>query len=281
MPDTLRRLLRCVHLPANRRGRDFVVGDLHGHRLLLDDVLHAIGFDPLQDRLFSVGDLVDRGPDSLGTLALIEEPWFHAVAGNHELWLLSHLGRYGSRRFERKGVAQGPGAWVSGIGAAGRRRLERLADRVARLPMALHVDADVPFHVLHGDAVPLASNPGELVAGTGIRIDRAEAVVTSRRNLAQAGDRVWSVRAFGGAPVRISDRPMAALAPTYVGHTRTPCITVHASHIYLEQGTGTPDAAGRPRPPTVVEHRAFTDWLARAGILPSARDEGVRRTVAA
>lgn len=34
--------------------------------------------------MFSVGDLVDRGPDSLACLQLIREPWFHCVLSNHE-----------------------------------------------------------------------------------------------------------------------------------------------------------------------------------------------------
>ncbi len=41
-------------------------------------------FDKNIDRLFSVGDLIDRGPDSLKCLRLIDEPWFYPVVGNHE-----------------------------------------------------------------------------------------------------------------------------------------------------------------------------------------------------
>jgi hypothetical protein len=45
---------------ANGRGRDFIVGDLHGCRAMLDALLVHVGFDPDRDRLFSVGDLMDR-----------------------------------------------------------------------------------------------------------------------------------------------------------------------------------------------------------------------------
>lgn len=68
----------------NTQGRDFVVGDLHGCRDLLEEKLYEINFDPSVDRMFSVGDLVDRGPDSPGCFALLEKPWFHAIRGNHE-----------------------------------------------------------------------------------------------------------------------------------------------------------------------------------------------------
>lgn len=84
------------HVPQNRFGRDFVVSDLHGHLAVLQRELERRFFTPGRDRLFSVGDLIDRGPDSPGTAALIRERWFHAVRGNHEDMLLRTLG--GDRR---------------------------------------------------------------------------------------------------------------------------------------------------------------------------------------
>jgi hypothetical protein len=71
-------------LPSNQKGRDFVVGDLHGCFDLLDRLLEIVRFDPANDRLFSVGDLVDRCPDSFRCISFLGSPWFHAVEGNHE-----------------------------------------------------------------------------------------------------------------------------------------------------------------------------------------------------
>lgn len=71
-------------LKANTLGRDFVVGDIHGCYDLLMEGLDAIQFDRAKDRLFSVGDLTDRGPDSLKCAELIYEPWFFATQGNHD-----------------------------------------------------------------------------------------------------------------------------------------------------------------------------------------------------
>lgn len=68
----------------NPLGRDLIVGDIHGCFIRLDAALAAIGFDPARDRLFSVGDLVDRGPESDQALEWLARPWFHAVSGNHE-----------------------------------------------------------------------------------------------------------------------------------------------------------------------------------------------------
>lgn len=68
----------------NTAGRDLIVGDIHGHFSRLQRALDAIGFDPAKDRLFSVGDLVDRGPESHDVLTWLEKPWFIPVQGNHE-----------------------------------------------------------------------------------------------------------------------------------------------------------------------------------------------------
>lgn len=78
----------------NPTGRDFVVGDLHGHYDLLLSELGMHGFDPHKgDRCFSVGDLIDRGPESAKTLLLAQEPWFIPVRGNHEQMMLDSTSR--------------------------------------------------------------------------------------------------------------------------------------------------------------------------------------------
>lgn len=76
---------------ANTKGRDFIIGDLHGKLYFLKTLLNYVDFNHEQDRLFSVGDLIDRGENSAGCLALLKEPWFHAVMGNHEQMLIDFL----------------------------------------------------------------------------------------------------------------------------------------------------------------------------------------------
>ncbi|MGC1953307.1 MAG: metallophosphoesterase [Gammaproteobacteria bacterium] len=73
-----------VRYALNALGRDFVVGDLHGMFAHLRALLDAVGFRPETDRLFSVGDLIDRGPASKDALQWLQQPWFHACRGNHE-----------------------------------------------------------------------------------------------------------------------------------------------------------------------------------------------------
>lgn len=79
----LRRFVPALKLsPA--RGRDFVMGDLHGCAHLVRRALEEAGFDFERDRLICVGDLVDRGPRSEQALELLAEPWFFSIRGNHE-----------------------------------------------------------------------------------------------------------------------------------------------------------------------------------------------------
>lgn len=83
-----------MRLPANHRGRDFFLGDAHGR---LDAVLVALGeagFDPQNDRVICVGDLVDRGPNSYELLKLTRQPWFFSVRGNHEAMFLDTNDHY-------------------------------------------------------------------------------------------------------------------------------------------------------------------------------------------
>ena len=77
-------MIKVKRIVENTVGRDFIVGDLHGAFDLLDAAMDAVDFDVHKDRLFSVGDLVDRGPDSPRVIAFLAQPWVFAVRGNHE-----------------------------------------------------------------------------------------------------------------------------------------------------------------------------------------------------
>jgi bis(5'-nucleosyl)-tetraphosphatase (symmetrical) len=74
--------------------RRVFVGDVQGCREPLERLLTAVGFRPRVDRLLPVGDLVNKGPDSPGTLALLMELGAEPVLGNHDLhWLRKARGQ--------------------------------------------------------------------------------------------------------------------------------------------------------------------------------------------
>ena len=69
----------------------FVIGDVQGCYDPLQRLLDKIDFNEKRDKIWFTGDLVNRGPDSLGVLRFIYENR-HAmmtVLGNHDITLLA------------------------------------------------------------------------------------------------------------------------------------------------------------------------------------------------
>ena len=82
--------LEINHYSKNLEGKDYVVGDIHGSFRQLMQILLKMDFDFKKDRLFSVGDLCDRGPHSEEVLKWMDYPWFIPVIGNHETLVMGY-----------------------------------------------------------------------------------------------------------------------------------------------------------------------------------------------
>ena len=80
------------HGPNPVGGRDLVAGDLHGEFDTLEHALEALDFKPAIDRLFTLGDLIDRGPRSADALDWLERGRFAGgTRGNHEQMMVNAL----------------------------------------------------------------------------------------------------------------------------------------------------------------------------------------------
>lgn len=126
-----------MHRHIDVSGTAWFMGDLHGCLSQLEAALARSNFRPERgDALIAVGDLIDRGPDSLACLALLEQPWFYSVLGNHEAMLLEAMAgdRQAGALWRRNG-----GEWADQLALGERRHLYQLLPRVRDLPLALTV----------------------------------------------------------------------------------------------------------------------------------------------
>ena len=132
----------------NVSGRDFAVGDIHGCFSHLSRSLEAIGFDASADRLFSVGDLVDRGLESDRVLEWLAKDWFHAICGNHDL--MAYQAALGL--VPDTGYLQIWGEWLAGMAQS---EQQLVGEALAALPLTMEIEtsggsvglvhADCPF----------------------------------------------------------------------------------------------------------------------------------------
>lgn len=177
-----------VKFNRNEQGRDFVVGDIHGCYSLLMDRLRDIGFDKKKDRLFSVGDLVDRGPESMKCLSLPYEPWFFAVRGNHEALMHDAVNGGDMGLWLVNG-----GTWAMSEDMNDLRIL--VNDVMERLPVAMEVDTSAgKVGIIHAD----------VTSGQWGDFD-------SQRD-------VWSRERIQAAKSQ-GYRPVAGIDQVFVGHT--------------------------------------------------------------
>ena len=122
----------------------YVIGDLHGCLSPLKRLLKKIKFDPTKDRLWFVGDLVNRGPESLETLRYVKALGKSAITvlGNHDLHLLAVV--HGVRSNSGKDTLQD-------ILTAPDR--DELCHWLSRRPV-LHTDGKLGYTLVHAGIHP-------------------------------------------------------------------------------------------------------------------------------
>lgn len=188
----------------------WVVGDLHGCYQQLKQQLVVRKFDERCDLLISVGDLIDRGPDSAACLALLDAPWFTSVVGNHESMAQAVLQGDGSHRWRDNG-----GEWYFDLSAVHRYSVDRLIHLSALLPHILEVKLQSRLYVIaHADYPSTRYYFGLPV--------NVEDVLWGRRRL---------LRAQSGIHQRIEG------ADRFIfGHTPIDKVSTYANQLYIDTG---------------------------------------------
>lgn len=227
------------HHASNLAGRDFVIGDLHGCVDALRFLLREARFDASRDRLFSVGDLVDRGEQSEEALGLLARPWFYAVLGNHEDAMCAVAeGRL--PRYRWYGIG---GAWAESLPKGA---LAQHAARLRQLPLVRVVgEGAARFNVLHAEFF-----------GDDAALDAARFDEIVRERL------LWG-RELALGEVEPLER---GLSPTYCGHTPMREVRRIGAQIFIDTGAFIPE--GRL---TMVEPLTGREWSVST---PAAREQG-------
>lgn len=194
-------------------GRDIIAGDLHGTLDKFMEALAAAKFNAaVGDRLFLVGDLVDRGPQSFAMLDLLNMPGVHAVRGNHEQMAIDWVA--GSYDDKQNYIANG-GGWFL---ALTRREQVAFAKKFAALPIAIELDTESGLvGIVHAECPFPEFRKLELALASEHSDDVINFCIWSRcRTQYMMDEQVSDVRAV------------------IVGHTPMTEVTSFGNHIYID-----------------------------------------------
>lgn len=202
------------HYAVNTVGKDFACGDVHGYFFLLEKALAKVNFDPEKDRLFGVGDLVDRGPESHLVLDWLAKPWFHTVRGNHEQMAMD----YYHTEQQRADYLKSGGHWFIDLDHKAR---QPFAEAFAALPLGIEIETQ---HGLVG--VVHAECPGD----SWPHFHKAAGNIPMRAWMKQCA--MWERR-----KERLGDTyPVKGVHAVYVGHTPQEEIKVLGNVHYIDGG---------------------------------------------
>lgn len=215
--------------PPNTIGRDFVVGDIHGHFKLFESLLKKTAFDKALDRVFSVGDLIDRGPDSIDVLDWLQQPWFHAVRGNHEQMLIDCISGNGdTARHSRNG-----GAWIYELPGA---LQQNISNALQTLPLIMEIELldGRKIGIVHAetpliDDTPTWQNAKNAITGRLGEIHQQSALTKAlyARNKIEHQDEII----------------IQGIDHIYVGHSTVASVTRLGNTTYLDTGCSFDDGA--------------------------------------
>jgi hypothetical protein len=210
----------------------FVVGDVHGHRDVLVELLRSAGLVGPDDRwsgadarLWLVGDLVDRGPDGIGAVDLVRRledesaGGVRCLLGNHETLMLA-VHRFGGEPTSVPGQSF-YGLWLLNGGVESDLRALR-PDHVewlsARPPLAregewLIVHADTHAYLELGRSIADVgrATTGILRHGSADELDALLVVVSDRMRLVEPAAVDALLETYGGSRVVHGHTPIPSV----------------------------------------------------------------------
>jgi hypothetical protein len=236
--------------------RTIIVGDVHGCRDELDQLLDKVAF-ATGDRLIFVGDLVARGPDSLGVLDIARRTGAILVRGNHEERLLAwHAAREGRTRPGRRRKEEGLSRLHQEVAEA-LRPVDWTLLETSPLWFALPEHEAVVVHAGLVPGVPLDEQTWDTLLTIRCLGPRGEAVEAK-------GERLWGAQ-YEGPPHVVfghNARPEPQLHPWATGLDTACVYGGRLTALVLPEGAEIP--RGRDVEPLLVSQpaaRMYYDWV--------------------
>lgn len=217
--EILKNTVKVKKVEKNKKGRDYIVGDIHGMYSNLEKKLKEIGFNKEKDRLFSVGDLVDRGEESFMVKKYLKEKWFFPVRGNHDEFVLrSFFKEDGFSNDRWKGDING-GSWFFKQKESDK---SEIANLIKNLPISIELETDKGVVVIIHACIPL----GHTWEDTKFELEgnNKEVISHVQWNRDRVSDAV--------------EQNIPDIYKCYVGHTVVPEITELSNTIAVDTGSG-------------------------------------------
>jgi len=218
-----------MRLSKNQKGRDFVVGDIHGNFNLLEIFLKDVTFNPEFDRIISVGDIIDRGPNSLEALDYLRKPWFYCVRGNHEAMLIGAQDRvYGMYEL----WMHNGGEWSD---EASDELLNEMAGCYRELPYIIEVETEQgKVGIVHADMPNSRSwdETLEAIENNKMRDKEMQVFLWSR-------DTYRKLRMCQEYPGAIKETSIDGVHKIYVGHSIVQTPVAYGNVMFIDTGAYT------------------------------------------
>lgn len=255
------------YYPENTVGRDFVVGDLHGCYETLMYGLKHLNFDPEVDRVFAVGDLIDRGPHSYETVELLSTTWFDSVIGNHEEMMIEALEEVSKGDFFsgwHKQWMDNGGKWSKEYMRQDPKKLFALCNTfLINMPVCIVVGKGTAsrFNIVHAELFGRASKliNDEVIDTIGFDfIDKHD---TNSPKICIDGA-LWGrqLRLFKKVVrnMNLLQNEHKGLSTTFVGHTPSLNVERIGVHIFIDTGCCFAGAADTPHGLTIANPKDGT-----------------------
>ena len=215
-------------IPLASEKRHLIVGDIHGRFDTFWDLLQSANYDPEKDIIYSVGDLIDRGPQSYEVLAFFQQKNTYAIRGNHEqmayhpAWLNTWLHNGGVNCLQSLRDNNYDASW--------------LKEYIQKLPFVIDVGSEGEehaFRIVHAE-IPLAWSEDEFqnwMRKQHDRYDDYEHIMWSRSAITQARRNIGNLKPLLTEMEVSEDRSGRNI---FCGHTPIPKVMTVGDMTYLD-----------------------------------------------